>query len=82
MDVFQKLHEENAKHDPHGFKSQGANSAKHAHVNAPYKFEKFPQHVYKGKHTKAVHDEAQLESALANGWSQHIPEPEQEPVKE
>lgn len=80
MDVFKQIHEENAKHDPHGFKSQGADSAKHLHANAPYRFEKFPHAVHKvtekGTAIKNVHSDEELEAAIAEGWSVEAPKPE------
>lgn len=76
MDVFKQIHEANAKHDPHGFKSQGANSAKHLHANAPYKFEKFPHAVHKAAESKSVHSDKELEAAIAEGWAVEAPKPE------
>lgn len=76
MDIFKQIHEENAKHDPHGLKNQGENSAKHSLVNAPYEFQQFPQVVYKsspdGTLTLTVSDSAELANALADGWSETV----------
>lgn len=70
-------------HDPHGFLSQGANSAKHLHANAPYKFEKFPHAVHKvpsptNAASKNVHSDEELEAAIADGWSIEVPASEPE----
>lgn len=72
-DILNAVRQAHADHDPHGFKNQGANSPKHAHVNAPYAHEEFPKLVYKGNHTKTVNDVTDLQDALEGGFSEEAP---------
>lgn len=79
MSIIDDLAKAHAEHDPHDFKSQGANSPK-GHVNAPYSFEQFPQVVYKDKDTRTVASADELEKALADGWSETPGTPEAPPA--
>lgn len=74
MSVADDLARENAAFDPYGFKSQGANSAKHAFDAVPYAHQEFPKVVYKDGGTLTVTDKDQLDKALADGFSETAPE--------
>jgi hypothetical protein len=68
--TYDKLYAENASHDPHGFKAQGENSAKHAFVDTPYVHQLFPTTIYRDApvETKTVANADDLKAALADGW--------------
>jgi hypothetical protein len=69
--TYDKLYAENASHDPHGFKAQGENSAKHAFVDTPYQYQAFPVTVYKEvRQGKVVNNVTELDAAKADGWAE------------
>jgi hypothetical protein len=69
MTLSEQLAAEQANHDPHGFKAQGENSAKHAFVNTPYQYQAFPVTVYKEvRQGKVVNNVTELDAAKADGW--------------
>jgi len=87
-EVLGVIREAHAQHDPHGFKNHGQDHSKlHSFPEVPYTHEEFPQAVYRGKHTRIVHNEEELKAAQDEDFSVELPsreeaepKPEVEPV--
>jgi hypothetical protein len=78
MSLVDQVAKAHADHDPHGFKAQGANSAKHSFPATSYTHQEYPKLLYKGDGTLSVHSADALKKALADGWSESVasePEP-------
>jgi len=71
MTLAEQLAAEQANHDPHGFKAQGANSPRHSFADTPYVHQDFPTTVYRDeKQSKVVTNADELAKAKADGWAE------------
>ena len=72
-----------AAHDPHGFKAQGANSARHAEPAVEYKHQRYPLVLWQEKTSATVRNAAEEADARERGFSEKAPDRSfSEPAKE